>query len=98
MDSFSERLNKLEKSIQPVHHQTLTLTTLKDSQSIWLVLSPRPFSPGCTPEERVWGTRLVYIWLQLCNGSDVDKLLAALEQVIGFHHLSDEVEQKIKKG
>ena len=38
------------------------------------------------------------IRLQLCNGSDVDKLLAALEQVIGFHHLSDEVEQKIKKG
>ena len=30
--------------------------------------------------------------------TDVDKLLAALERVIGFHHLSDEVEQKIKKG
>lgn len=59
MDSFSDRLNKLEKAIQPVHHQTLTLTTLKDN---------------------------------------VDKLLAALERVIGFHHLSDEVEQKIKKG
>lgn len=28
----------------------------------------------------------------------MDKLLAALERVIGFHHLSDEVEEKIKKG
>ncbi|XP_065898323.1 exocyst complex component 7-like [Dysidea avara] len=59
LDSFSDRLNKLEKTIQPVHHQTLSLTTLKDN---------------------------------------VDKLLDALERVIGFHHLSDEVEEKIKRG
>ena len=75
LDSFSERLNKLEKTIQPVHHQTLTLTTLKDST---LLISHSDMTIRCT--------------------TDVDKLLAALERVIGFHHLSDEVEQKIKKG
>ena len=76
LDSFSERLNKLEKTIQPVHHQTLTLTTLKDS-----TLSSSHNDIAATH----------------CT-TDVDKLLAALERVIGFHHLSDEVEQKIKKG
>jgi len=41
--------------------------------------------------------------MSICCGlhrilTDVDKLLDALERVIGFHHLSDEVEEKIKRG
>jgi exocyst complex protein 7 len=59
LESFQNRLNKLDKNIMPVYQKTKQLTQLQEN---------------------------------------VDQTLNKLEHVIGYHHIADEVEPKLRGG
>ena len=88
LSSFDSRLSKLEKSILPVHRETVDLQRRQKSilQKLLRQVSPPPLLP------------ILFTQLFLNCQPDIDKVLRSFDNVISYHNVASSEDQDIRDG